>query len=529
MSEDTTDYSKDVTSDNNNNNNNNNDDDDDYIAPQTLNYEPLVTDHSFRLLKIHPNRYDDATIHVTLVPNEPHDLRLYTAISYEWGTESSTHAIIVNGETLYIRNNLHDFLLNYRKLMKPPNFRLGWPNCTLDTLIRWWEKDYLDPGGWKDYSEYIWIDQICINQNSSSERNHQVRLMSHIYTRAHHVLAWLGTDTTAERYLRDRAKEEQDELMLEESLNNFAKISYWKRLWIHQEILLGINKLAFMAGAKSLSRERLMSPTAKLPQSCPPILRELGSIDSERPHVLIKSGRFSLCYAICTFSSNLCGDPRDKIYGLLGIVEEKQRIDVDYRVSTREVFERSVRKILEIGLFEFGPGSGAGMSHLSRASLSRCVYLQRLQQMDGLRQRLEHLAENMSVQLNPGEVEGRIMEDYHQRHAEDRKPLQIIPTIREKLSRERWKYARKVISLLFFAARRARVRRRWCLIRGTVMLLNFHKSYTQRQCRRPNVSRWNKCFCIDQIDLLQCQNLRKLQLKEKLKEEDDYRKLWDVD
>ncbi len=39
----------------------------------------------------------------------------------------------------------------------------------------------------------LWIDARCINQADIAERNNQLRIMPHIYNRAHMVLAWLGT------------------------------------------------------------------------------------------------------------------------------------------------------------------------------------------------------------------------------------------------------------------------------------------------------------------------------------------------
>lgn len=41
---------------------------------------------------------------------------------------------------------------------------------------------------------YLWIDQICIDQNDTEERGSQVRLMRYIYSEASRVVAWLGAD-----------------------------------------------------------------------------------------------------------------------------------------------------------------------------------------------------------------------------------------------------------------------------------------------------------------------------------------------
>jgi hypothetical protein len=40
----------------------------------------------------------------------------------------------------------------------------------------------------------LWIDAICINQDDSEEKNHQVKAMARIYSGASRVLAWLGED-----------------------------------------------------------------------------------------------------------------------------------------------------------------------------------------------------------------------------------------------------------------------------------------------------------------------------------------------
>lgn len=39
---------------------------------------------------------------------------------------------------------------------------------------------------------WLWIDQICIDQGSHSERNHEVQRMSAIYSNATRTVVWLG-------------------------------------------------------------------------------------------------------------------------------------------------------------------------------------------------------------------------------------------------------------------------------------------------------------------------------------------------
>jgi hypothetical protein len=41
---------------------------------------------------------------------------------------------------------------------------------------------------------WIWIDQLCIDQHSVLEKNHQVSMMGDIYLKARRTLIWLGVD-----------------------------------------------------------------------------------------------------------------------------------------------------------------------------------------------------------------------------------------------------------------------------------------------------------------------------------------------
>ena len=77
--------------------------------------------------------------------------------------EQSFRAIQVDGHRQDIRVNLHEFLKVF---------------CT-------WQKS-----AWI----WLWVDQICIDQSSNKERNHQVAMMGDIYRRATETYMWLGPD-----------------------------------------------------------------------------------------------------------------------------------------------------------------------------------------------------------------------------------------------------------------------------------------------------------------------------------------------
>jgi len=126
---------------------------------------------------------------------------------------------------------------------------------------------------------WIWVDQICINQEDDIEKSGQVKLMKEIYSRAHLVVAWLGPEEEDTSWLfailgnigkassdslesgdlnsiEDWDKKIEAILALKtaksnyiERLNNdvaihsrlngvlwrMSSLSYWMRLWIIQE------------------------------------------------------------------------------------------------------------------------------------------------------------------------------------------------------------------------------------------------------------------------------------------------------
>lgn len=75
-----------------------------------------------------------------------------------------------------VSKNLHDFL---------------------DSLRSRVEDTGEDLAGWRN-SEHLWIDQLCIDQRSTTERKQQVPLMKSIYKGAETVIIWLGMDASIE-------------------------------------------------------------------------------------------------------------------------------------------------------------------------------------------------------------------------------------------------------------------------------------------------------------------------------------------
>ena len=143
-----------------------------------------LEDQPIRLVRVHPLR-SDGIIHCSMkhtdpakwmayhptgyrwpTPEEP-----YTCLSYIWGTDNPSHEILINERPLAIRRNLFDFLSNVARKANPAASYNDGSNCKDPVMytedeefLRWW-----------------WIDALCIDQNSISEKNYQVQRMGNIY------------------------------------------------------------------------------------------------------------------------------------------------------------------------------------------------------------------------------------------------------------------------------------------------------------------------------------------------------------
>ncbi|KAF2442584.1 HET-domain-containing protein, partial [Karstenula rhodostoma CBS 690.94] len=117
-------------------------------------YEPLqYREGEIRLLKILPGARPSCTIEHFLLQSAPR----YKAVSYRWGTGPLFKEILMNNYPIKISDNLFDFL--------------------------------------SQRASILWIDQLCIDQSSISEKNHQVAQMGAIYSKALQILVWLGNGT----------------------------------------------------------------------------------------------------------------------------------------------------------------------------------------------------------------------------------------------------------------------------------------------------------------------------------------------
>ncbi|KAF4633173.1 hypothetical protein G7Y89_g4952 [Cudoniella acicularis] len=142
----------------------------------------------------------------------------YEALSYPWGDPKLRGSILLNGIITSVTENLARALEDIR----------------LDQDIR-----------------VLWADALCINQDDTTERNHQVKQMGTIYQKAERVVVWLGRPKISGEVAKPSVLDSLQthfNLGLKYSafqptlkaqwleLTALCELPYWRRLWIVQEI-----------------------------------------------------------------------------------------------------------------------------------------------------------------------------------------------------------------------------------------------------------------------------------------------------
>jgi hypothetical protein len=282
----------------------------------------------------------------------------YEAVSYVWGSSvRSCLLTLSNGKTLRITESVNEFL--------------PFLSATCQT-------------------GYLWIDQICVNQDDLIERSKQVANMGKIFSTAHRTLAWLGesNESNALRRLfstveQERVKEygeakerafgtmpasnyksissliavdgkPSEELL---GLVSILKRPWYSRAWIFQEVVLSSNLILIIGGI-----EITLLTLAEAVHAC--------FLDLDR-----SSGRsyvvsISHCRDIQELAERICksseekqqeafsclldklggkqtSDARDHVYAYLGFLSDSSiSILPDYNSSIESTFIQCTRAII---------------------------------------------------------------------------------------------------------------------------------------------------------------------------------------
>ncbi|KUI64000.1 Heterokaryon incompatibility protein 6 [Cytospora mali] len=339
-------------------------------------HQHLPDNDHIRLIEILDINERDVRCRLTCWPigNAPR----YDAISYTWGDPNLVTFITINNRRLEVTQNCEYVLKQAR---------------------------------WHGGSQYHWIDAICIDQRNTDEKSEQVARMGGIYKDAQRVLACVGTHDDASRNLFSTIQTDSllTQLSTEDSdtrqkvymwlkwklahrtsthrailkaLNTFAQRSYFRRVWILQELFHG-REIVLCCGTDHTPFGTLVGlywwsfydhTVSGKPNLFEQAARHLWLV---RRTILLKTERQfrdlvgihmmlatpgaprqkSLREFMGEANHFMCQDPRDKVYGLLSMVYwgKLEPIQPDYSKGVISLYSEVVATIHE-ELLEWGTG-----------------------------------------------------------------------------------------------------------------------------------------------------------------------------
>lgn len=318
----------------------------------------IDADH-IRLLNLQPSA-DGDPLQCTLQTVSILSPGQYEALSYCWGTGQQSEQLICQDSVISITPDLSDAL----KYLRRP-----------------------------DYPQTLWIDQICIDQRSDEDKASQVQLMRAIYSRADHVLVYLGREDSetelAFRLINQigdnaictmKSKEGGTVFAGDETLpwlpprdapewaayHNLLRRPWFTRVWTYQEIVLS-KKASVLCGNHIVRWNRFAvaySTLSTMSESLPghesyliddsQILKHMifgrrlhqtNPNNSEHSSTNEPSANdYRISHELLSLVSNLrrnqATDPRDKVYALLGVANDLNTSvpQVDYTTHFRIIF-----------------------------------------------------------------------------------------------------------------------------------------------------------------------------------------------
>ena len=302
-------------------------------APVSQRYEPYQyapldfnDPEAIRVVRVkkglHENLIDCELQHTT-VDSE------YSALSYVWGSADHQQLIFLNGCLCIVRKNLWGFLNVARK------------HSSETTL---------------------WIDALCIAQQNLQEKNHQVQMMSIIFSKAQEVRVWLGNDTSDVGYAFDIIADSrsmndtalikacvQDERFWQ-GFEQLHHAEYWNRAWILQEFVLP-RKGLLVQGHLQVSFETFQQFVQRVDSFSKRLEHRLQDfysvIDSQGRDLWLlrqkvaksKNSTYDFNnWGNVHISPRACDDIRDRVYVMLVFLRNGKDLQVDYRLSPFDLF-----------------------------------------------------------------------------------------------------------------------------------------------------------------------------------------------
>ena len=272
-------------------------------------YKPLNNTDQIRLLLLSKGNFEDP-IHGNLISARLSSNTEFRALSYTWADaagDTSRSAVIFLGSRW-------DILLVTA-------------NCTAALRrVRQQDEDCL-----------VWVDAICIDQRNHRERNRQVGLMRRIYSAASEVFVYLGEASSSSKEAFERLRWAKNHQTIDEkgrqTLTDLFNARYFHRIWVIQEVANAKSATIHYGddalGWSILDDERLkiLGIHDNVPQWISSIYLRRDYTARQLPDLLFST------------VSSKASDPRDKVFGLLGLIKDADEfcLTADYSLTLQEV------------------------------------------------------------------------------------------------------------------------------------------------------------------------------------------------
>ncbi|KAK3392322.1 heterokaryon incompatibility protein-domain-containing protein [Sordaria brevicollis] len=304
----------------------------------------------------------------------------YIALSYEWGkSEPDDPYITVDRRPVQVRKNLYEAMKQiFKHRLQGLKRHLEQQDCSHRDECTCSEPAPDDLGNSSVWAQHnplrLWIDALCINQSDHQEKSNQVGKMGRIFSSASLVLAWTGLPRDGSDDAIKILRMSSDELSKfvatgaltdtrRASVVSFCERTYWRRVWILQELFLAKDYFV-MCGSGSVASKSLDQALTHLsqldqqtPDSTGAAAEKQQTIRTTPAHSIVLYKRtkgFCTLFRwllLCLKSNFQATVPHDYIYALLsiswdGVFEtnygqlDKSKIEIDYDKSVMEVFRQ---------------------------------------------------------------------------------------------------------------------------------------------------------------------------------------------
>jgi hypothetical protein len=363
------------------------------MSPFTYDKIPINAEEQIRLLKLFPSPRISSTnslevdIKCSLKPVSLFHKPAYIALSYTWGSETPLKTILIDGKALGITLNLHDALCHLQQ----------------DELIYLWvdaicinqqdeDEKNKQVGRMRDIYKtatqvLAWLGPAADGSDTAMDALDSLgkEALAAGVLKIHrevHMKLWQpdpqGLFTSIRQPIEDLSKRIGFNLP-HLAIKSLMERSYWTRTWIVQEFSLA-TKLVIVCGTRRLPVTEFMAAYLFLgmsrtiltkgisvhdvadPVRGPPLKQFLQTAHNGAPSKMIGSRRryqqqtpeyhSSMMELLTLFSTSLhASNPRDKIYGFLGLAPDFQELNikVDYKKEPHEVFTDAARSLLKHG------------------------------------------------------------------------------------------------------------------------------------------------------------------------------------